>query len=158
MTKDEALRLALDALEYADEMIDTVCVPNAITAINEALAQPEHDTEAHYKGVIDDVQKLFDDKRKAQPEQEPVAWEDGPHMVMRSDMRDRLNYKGPWVDMDRAIPDKWIPVLYTTPPQRTWVSLTDEELSEVYNQADWDTVNGWEYERAIEAKSKEKNT
>jgi hypothetical protein len=43
-------------------------------------------------------------------------------------------------------------------PQRTWVSLTDEELSEVYNQADWDTVNGWEYERAIEAKLKEKNT
>ena len=42
-------------------------------------------------------------------------------------------------------------------PQRTWVGLTDEELSEVYNQADWDTVNGWEYERAIEAKLKEKN-
>ena len=45
-----------------------------------------------------------------------------------------------------------------TPPQRTWVGLTDDELSEVYNQADWDTVNGWEYERAIEAKLKEKNT
>ncbi len=44
-----------------------------------------------------------------------------------------------------------------TQAQRTWVSLTDEELSEVYNQADWDTVNGWEYERAIEAKLKEKN-
>ena len=44
------------------------------------------------------------------------------------------------------------------PAQRTWVGLTDEELSEVYNQADWDTVNGWEYERAIEAKLKEKNT
>ena len=44
------------------------------------------------------------------------------------------------------------------PAQRTWVGLTDEELSKVYNQADWDTVNGWEYERAIEAKLKEKNT
>jgi len=41
--------------------------------------------------------------------------------------------------------------------QRTWVGLTDEELSEVYNQADWDTVNGWEYERAIEAKLRSKN-
>jgi len=40
----------------------------------------------------------------------------------------------------------------------TWVGLEDEELSEVYNQADWDTVNGWEYERAIEAKLKERNT
>ena len=48
--------------------------------------------------------------------------------------------------------------LNTSPPaQRTWVGLTDGELSEVYNQADWDTVNGWEYERAIEAKLKEKN-
>ena len=41
--------------------------------------------------------------------------------------------------------------------QRTWVGLSDEELSEVYNQADWDTVNGWEYERAIEAKLRSKN-
>jgi hypothetical protein len=41
--------------------------------------------------------------------------------------------------------------------KREFVGLTDEELSEVYNQADWDTVNGWEYERAIEAKLKEKN-
>jgi hypothetical protein len=50
--------------------------------------------------------------------------------------------------------------LYTTPPaaQRQWVGLTDDELSGIYNQADWDTVNGWEYERAIEAKLKEKNT
>jgi len=48
--------------------------------------------------------------------QEPVAWEDGPHLVVRSDMRERLNYKGPWVDMGRAIPDAWVPVLYTTPP------------------------------------------
>ena len=54
--------------------------------------------------------------------------------------------------------------LITSPPaQRTWVNattwrgLTDEELSEVYNQADWDTVNGWEYERAIEAKLRSKN-
>lgn len=47
--------------------------------------------------------------------------------------------------------------LYTRPQPAAWVSLTDEELSEVYNQPDWDTVNGWEYERAIEAKLREKN-
>ena len=65
----------------------------------------------------DRIKKLLAEERST--EQEPVAWEDGPHLVVRSDMRDRLNYKGPWVDMGRAIPDKWIPVLYTTPPQRT---------------------------------------
>jgi len=37
----DVLKLALEALEYADEMIDTVCVPNAITAIKQALEQPE---------------------------------------------------------------------------------------------------------------------
>jgi len=44
------------------------------------------------------------------------------------------------------------------PAQRTWVGLTLEELSEIYNFTEWDTVDGWGYERAIEAKLKEKNT
>jgi hypothetical protein len=43
-------------------------------------------------------------------------------------------------------------------PQRTWVGLTVDELSEIYNSTEWDTVYGWGYERAIEAKLKEKNT
>ena len=47
--------------------------------------------------------------------------------------------------------------LVEAPPQRTWVGLTQEELSEIYNRTEWDTVNGWEYERAIESKLKEKN-
>jgi hypothetical protein len=42
--KDEDLKLVLEALEYADEMIDTVCVPNAITAIKQALAAPVQDS------------------------------------------------------------------------------------------------------------------
>lgn len=41
--------------------------------------------------------------------------------------------------------------------QREWVSLTHEELIEIYNQKDWDTTYGWDYEQAIEAKLKEKN-
>jgi hypothetical protein len=66
--------------------------------------------------------ECFEDYEKstgmAQPEQEPVAWLDGPHLVVRLDMRNRLNYQGPWVDLGRAIPDKWTPFLYTAPPQR----------------------------------------
>jgi len=42
MTKDEALRLALDALEYAGPSWIEARQP-AITAIKEALAQPEQD-------------------------------------------------------------------------------------------------------------------
>ena len=44
-----------------------------------------------------------------------------------------------------------------TPPQRTWVGLTDEERSEIYNRMDWVIDFDWEYELAIEAKLKEKN-
>ena len=44
--------------------------------------------------------------------------------------------------------------LYTHPPQRTWVGLTDEERSQLVT-----LHHGWnEYAQAIEAKLKEKNT
>jgi len=43
-------------------------------------------------------------------------------------------------------------------PQRTWVGLTDGDMAEIYNQKDWDIHINWDYERAIEAKLKEKNT
>jgi hypothetical protein len=48
------------------------------------------------------------------------------------------------------------------PPQRTWVGLTDEEIDVIYEQhhnqyGECESVN-WGYERAIEAKLKEKNT
>ena len=42
--------------------------------------------------------------------------------------------------------------------QRTWVGLTDGDIAEIYNQKDWDIHTNWDYERAIEAKLKEKNS
>ena len=146
----EALRLALEALEAGElDMVDdgsgnmVFRKEQAITAIKEALAQPEHDTEAHYKGVIGDVQKLFDDKREAQPEQEPVAW------VCMNNKKHDIDFDQPEID---AIPVGTF--LYTTPPQRTWVGLTDEEISELIRA----THNTGSFVRAIEAKIKEKNT
>ena len=45
----------------------------------------------------------------------------------------------------------------TTPPQRTWVGLTDEEISSVaYNTNPLDGIRA--FSRALEAKLKEKNT
>jgi len=43
--------------------------------------------------------------------------------------------------------------LYTTPPQRTWVDLTDEDISEIVRG----THNTGSFVRAIEAKLKQKN-
>jgi hypothetical protein len=59
---------------------------------------------------------------------------------------------------DEGFPIQW---LYTTPQQRTWVGLTDEEIDKAWRSVDY-TVP-WEQHRidiaqAIEAKLKEKNT
>lgn len=45
--------------------------------------------------------------------------------------------------------------LYTTPPQRTWVGLTDDEQQQVYEQ--WQDGGWGVFYNAIEAKLKEKN-
>ena len=94
--KDEALELALYALDIVKiHFTQNRHVNEAITAINQALSASVQSAE---RG-------------------EPVAWEDGlKNLVVRSDMRDRLNYKGPWIGMGRSIPDSWVPILYTTPP------------------------------------------
>ncbi len=48
--------------------------------------------------------------------------------------------------------------LYTTPPQRTWVGLTDEEVTWLCNTAKSHEQTWGMFVRAIEAKLKEKNT
>jgi hypothetical protein len=41
--------------------------------------------------------------------------------------------------------------------KKPWVGLTDGDIAEIYNQKDWDIHTNWDYERAIEAKLKDKN-
>ena len=83
----------------------------------------------------------------AQPEQEPVAC---------------IGTNGEliWLNKPRVIYSKPQP-LYTTPPQRTWVGLTDEEIIDVLHplvMADMsDEATDYEIARAIEAKLKERN-
>ena len=85
-------------------------------------------------------------KTLAQPAQEPVAWmrEDGQRVTTASD---RHNY--PDYETRYSIP------LYTHPPQRTWVGLTDEEVWSACDGVDGSVPR---YAKAIEAKLKEKNT
>jgi len=87
-------------------------------------------------------------QRPKEPEQEPVAW-------MNEEM-DCIFF-----DTERPEPfafDFWKP-LYTTPPQRTFVGLTDEEINEVFGADIRDEQSGeLRFIRAIEAKLKELNT
>jgi hypothetical protein len=77
-------------------------------------------------------------------EQEPVAWyyPDGSPEQCTTDKA--------YAEMEPA----WTP-LYTIPPQRTWVGLTDEEIQECLNRLPTQTIDV--YARRIEAKIREKN-
>ena len=122
MTKDEALKLALEALEadplemVADANGHMVFLKdNAITAIKEALAQPEQEPVGE---IVDAIEGAF-----------------------------------------KCSFTKMLPVgtkLYTTPPQRTWVGLTEDEVFAVSNTLPY--ADRFDFAEAIEAKLKEKNT
>ena len=145
MNKDEALDLALEALEYwavRDEFNKQTS--EAITAIKQARSAPYvasprvQDTEAHYKSVIEGVQKLFNDKR-SQPASvqsaergEPVAWiySRGAAKVVS------MNY----VPGVRATP------LYTTPPaapvqEPNYWNVIDPAGNIVASETD--AIRGW---------------
>ena len=120
MTNEErkVIELALEALEDWANWSDHTPpkTSQAITAIKEALAQPE---------------------------QEPVAW------YCKEGLKRGVSLKQESLE--------WEP-LYTTPPQRTWVGLTDEEIEQGCKES-WVTEQA--FQSAVwwaEAKLKEKNT
>jgi hypothetical protein len=132
MTKDEALKMCLEYIET-----DAHERKYVRHAIKEALAQPEQDGEC--KHCTDGCPAC--DTRKL-PEQEPVAWA-------------KFSAKGNIIDLLSEPDDDYTP-LYTTPPQRTWVGLTEDEQTRLFT--DWDEDEGWgPFIEAIEAKLKEKN-
>jgi hypothetical protein len=126
MTKDEALKLALDALEVASSCVDGYYIPKgkthlpeveeAITALRQAIAEAE--------------------------KQKPVAW-----MVWGENNVPALTRTKP---ADRYVFD----ALYTSPPKRE--PLTDEQIKQIelnlrqYNIRDTYDLSLNEFARAIE--------
>ena len=151
MTQTEALRLALEALEVANSCVDGYYIPKgkthlpeieeAITAIKEALAN-----EA--------LEKMAENARELgldyEPAQEPVAFINVEQRKL--EWAKYMSWDTPTVVNLPKIP------LYTIPPQRTWVGLTDEEKKSFWT-ADQMTQEEWDkLFNAIETKLKEKNT
>ena len=125
MTEREALKLALKALEIGLPLIEDFgsteqlnAQHKAITAIYEALAQPEQEPVGE---IVDAIEGAF-----------------------------------------KCSFTKMLPVgtkLYTTPPQRTWVGLTDEEILSISADcASSHQHTDIHFARAIEAALKAKNT
>ena len=136
MTKDEALKTALEALERINDRFDLESVAQdatkAITALEKALAQPEQEPFEYWNAVegwvkIDEVREHFDAV--------------GCGTIYKTAGEDR------------------VPVYTTPPPHRTWVGLEAEEVQELRYKID--VTAHWTYDdfaQAIEAKLKEKNT
>ena len=186
MTKDEALQMCLEYIET-----DAHERKYVRHAIKEALAQTDNVAQAYLKGFDEASTPSFKAKDRlirvmgtfdlatghadtwdellesleselrdvlghyrealAQPKQEPVAW-----LVTYGGLT-HIEYTQP-----NFVVDTHYQPLYTTPPQRTWVGLTDEEIEAFDTWHDnreeevgW--VNPSEIVAYIEAKLKEKN-
>jgi len=171
MTHIEAMKLALDWFKcYKDGSMSRnnaeALADEVVEALEEALAKQEQDKPYGYvradgKGLFIYGEHQFQETegielvpvylRSKQEQGEPVAW----------------RHKGqPWqfktnycINLPDVVPESWEP-LYTTPQQRTWVGLTDEEIYSEYVRFEIQGgFNRFEYAiKAIEAKLKEKNT
>jgi hypothetical protein len=166
MTKVEALRLALEALELANYKVADYCngytiekVDEAITAIKAALEAKDQPWEKFCDSHCVWTDHHPDCKLA---KDEPVAWRDA---AIR--LGEELSSVGPngYYDMDAK---EWLDwVMEQNPrgehslPQRTWVGLTDEEIAEVEGEyiVDYRIPAGsaWNFAKDIEAKLKEKN-
>jgi len=131
MTKDEALRLAIESLCCVRDMVGH---PDNLEYIDHQVAKIEAALEAK-----DEPVEFFD-------------WYDNAHWGNE--------------DFKEGCHRSWnAAIKYTTPPQRTWVGLTDEEIEviEVLRappvHPDFVDCDDWvEFARAIENKLRELNT
>jgi hypothetical protein len=149
MTKEEAMTLALEALEncYA-RLHEDEEILEAITAIKQAraldkMAENARELGLDYEPVLKDNSNYRLDPPVAEPAPVPTSWME---MVTVNLVREGVNkHKA------RELAEHF----YTTPfAQRPWVGLTDEERDDLLDN--YITAEG--RARAIEAKLKEKNT
>jgi hypothetical protein len=177
----EVLKQALEALELCNgaETVDGVVIytDQEIAAIKEAIAELESQepvgklqepTVERAWFTIDELNAWADKKLS-----------ENPHWVMPKDEPERnepplqRTEQEPFEDLaaelfavaqispaDDGFSDTidriemWLREHFSTPPQRTWVGLKDEDISEIVRG----THNTGSFVRAIEAKLKEKNT
>ena len=179
MTKDEALKLALSALDevrqetfrlmregqtlYAEKKVWM-----AIYTIKKVLAQPQPQQEPVAWGVFEgNLHDMFFTEAEAVE----MAQLKGTHAEVRPLYTTPPQRKEPkqeplawistgpasmihWTADKPAYGDDWVP-LYTTPPQRTWVGLTDEEIETLIHRFDGDPHTLLD---EVNARLKEKNT
>jgi hypothetical protein len=166
----KVMEMALEALEEINEISKQPMgiplpaeIDGAMDALRQALAQgeqePQRPVKSYTNGEPQYAMENPDDhalrNALSQPEQEPVAW-----MVLTQDDKKLMLYgeeKPPIFNTSV----KLIP-LYTAPPSKPWVSLTDDEVGiltvSFHGLHHIETPLLAKFIRAIEAKLKELNT
>jgi len=177
MTKDEALRLALEALEDLGmkhhENTGEVLYKETFTAIKAALEAKDEpwipdDTAYRPNGLPQDfikheVESLEDWSEWVCPNPDEYFMKCCDcGLVHEVQYRVARYGEGDYCEL---VEDKDVQAQFRmrrrTPPQRTWVGLTDEELDDCYDNVEWNTID-WcpdhrQLAKAVEAKLKEKN-
>ena len=126
MTKDEAMKMALEALEclkrdFDADQFEWGIADEAITAIKEALAQPEQEPVA-WEQFHEHMAGPFY-KAPPQPEKEPVAWG-----VFEVNLHDMFFTEAEAVEMAQLKgTHAEVRPLYTTPPQRKPLTLGQKQ-------------------------------
>ena len=134
MNKDEALQLALEAME---EIIHWYAV------------RDRNDVFLNFVDQNPEIQKIMKSitaiKVALETKDEPVAWMNRHGACKTSLFR----------EMEAGAKEEYTIPVYTQ-PQRTWVGLKDEEIQECLQGLPTQTIDV--YARRIETKIKEKNT
>jgi len=118
MTQDEIMQLAIQAGASPDENKIWLMYAEEIEAFAKLVAAKEREALAQ--------------------EQEPVAW---PCLIAEADFsQDTVTLTMQCTDYKVSAGKHW---LSTTPPQRTWVGLTDEEIAQGCKES-WVTEQAWQ--------------
>jgi len=125
MTKDEALKLALEALDSSSKLINGHGTKFGLEGAMDGYYRGCFDVDGNNKLLNEAITAIKE--ALAQPAQEPVAWavvgegKFGPYEIgLETETNPRVcKY---WANRGYSLAP-----LYTTPPQRPWVGLTVED-------------------------------
>ncbi len=147
MTKDEAMKLALEALENSQRFVEASANAKMLHGWGEQLDTAEDAITSLHQAISELEQRSIAEAEKQEPFE---YWNAVEGWVKLDEVREHFHsvscgtiYKN---EGEGRVP------LYANPqPKREWVGLTDDD------EIPWDGVDAKSFARAIEAKLKEKN-
>jgi hypothetical protein len=152
-----AMKMALEALEYYRSFEDCQPTPasKTIPALRQALAQ-EVTTQVTMQVTTEVTKNVDAVNMKQERVDETPKGEHEPVARVEYDRKGNIAWLFGPIEPDGTL-------LYTAPPKREWVGLTDEDIEAIADTIPIDEMGGpstWhiKFSRSIEAKLKEKNT